>query len=73
MIKQLDAFKHYLEDFAAKHQTDIKKNPEFRQHFQTLCAKIGVDPLACKFIYVVFFVAKRIILIGAIMEGSIPD
>ncbi|XP_002161134.1 vacuolar-sorting protein SNF8 isoform X1 [Hydra vulgaris] len=46
MIKQLDAFKHYLEDFAAKHQSDIKKNPEFRQHFQTLCAKIGVDPLA---------------------------
>lgn len=46
MVKQLDSFKNFLESFAAKHQTDIKKNPEFRQHFQKLCAQIGVDPLA---------------------------
>lgn len=46
MVKQLDSFKEYLETFATKHQSDIKKNPEFRKHFQKLCAQIGVDPLA---------------------------
>jgi len=46
MVKQLDSFKNFLETFAAKHQSDIKKNPEFRQHFQKLCSQIGVDPLA---------------------------
>jgi len=46
MVKQLDSFKEYLETFAAKHQADIKKNAEFRKHFQKLCAQIGVDPLA---------------------------
>ncbi|XP_020892186.1 vacuolar-sorting protein SNF8 [Exaiptasia diaphana] len=46
MGKQLESFKNYLEDFAAKHKTDIKKNPEFRGHFQKMCARIGVDPLA---------------------------
>jgi len=48
MVKQLESFKSFLETFAAKHQSDIKKNPEFRQHFQKLCSQIGVDPLACK-------------------------
>lgn len=48
MGKQLESFKNYLEEFAAKHKTDIKKNPEFRGHFQKMCARIGVDPLACK-------------------------
>ncbi|XP_065053179.1 vacuolar-sorting protein SNF8-like [Rhopilema esculentum] len=46
MSKQLESFKTFLEKFAANHQADIKKNPEFRQHFQKLCARIGVDPLA---------------------------
>ncbi|XP_001641092.2 vacuolar-sorting protein SNF8 isoform X1 [Nematostella vectensis] len=46
MGKQLDSFKNYLEDFASKHKSDIKKNPEFRGHFQKMCARIGVDPLA---------------------------
>ena len=50
MVKQLDSFKNFLETFAAKHQSDIKKNPEFRQHFQKLCSQIGVDPLACEFV-----------------------
>jgi len=44
--KQLDAFKTHLETFAANHKNDIKKNPEFRGHFQKMCARIGVDPLA---------------------------
>ncbi|XP_028416209.1 vacuolar-sorting protein SNF8-like [Dendronephthya gigantea] len=46
MSKQLESFKTYLEEFATKHKSDIKKNPEFRGHFQQMCARIGVDPLA---------------------------
>jgi len=45
MVQQLDSFKEHLETFATKHKSDIKKNPEFRKHFQQLCAQIGVDPL----------------------------
>ncbi len=48
MSKQLESFKSYLEKFAVQHQADIKKDAEFRQHFQKMCARIGVDPLACK-------------------------
>lgn len=48
MGKQLESFKNYLEEFAANHKADIRKNPEFRGHFQKMCARIGVDPLACK-------------------------
>ncbi|KAI7863407.1 vacuolar-sorting protein SNF8-like protein [Spinellus fusiger] len=43
---QLEVFKGHLEAFSWKHQKDIKKNPEFRAHFQRMCASIGVDPLA---------------------------
>ncbi|XP_018331286.1 vacuolar-sorting protein SNF8 [Agrilus planipennis] len=46
MSKQLEVFKVNLEDFAAKHKSEIKKNPEFRKQFQEMCASIGVDPLA---------------------------
>ncbi|KAF4517243.1 hypothetical protein B566_EDAN011627 [Ephemera danica] len=46
MSKQLDVFRVKLEEFAAKHKSEIKKNPEFRKQFQTMCASIGVDPLA---------------------------
>ena len=45
---QLDTFKKHLEEFASKHKNEIRKNPEFRNHFQQMCARIGVDPLACK-------------------------
>jgi len=27
-------------------QSDIRKNPIFRQQFHEMCAKVGVDPLA---------------------------
>jgi ESCRT-II complex subunit VPS22 len=27
-------------------QSDIRKNPVFRQQFHEMCAKVGVDPLA---------------------------
>jgi ESCRT-II complex subunit VPS22 len=46
MSKQLDIFRSNLEDFASKHKNEIKKNPQFRQQFQSMCASIGVDPLA---------------------------
>uniref|UniRef100_A0A8C9A7M7 SNF8 subunit of ESCRT-II n=1 Tax=Prolemur simus TaxID=1328070 RepID=A0A8C9A7M7_PROSS len=48
MSKQLDMFKTNLEEFASKHKQEIRKNPEFRVQFQDMCATIGVDPLACK-------------------------
>ncbi|KAJ3228309.1 Vacuolar protein sorting-associated protein SNF8 [Clydaea vesicula] len=43
---QLSQFQINLEKFAAKHKNDIKKDPVFRAHFQQMCSKIGVDPLA---------------------------
>lgn len=43
---QLDTFQTNLETFARDHKDEIKKDPEFRRHFQEMCASIGVDPLA---------------------------
>ncbi|CAM9296297.1 unnamed protein product [Chrysoparadoxa australica] len=40
------SFKDSLEVFARKYRKDIKQDPAFRHQFQTMCAKIGVDPLA---------------------------
>lgn len=39
-------FKSSLEEFAHKHKKDIRQDPVFRAQFQTMCANIGVDPLA---------------------------
>ena len=49
LTSQLDTFRSSLEDFASKHKSDIRKNAEFRGHFQQMCARIGVDPLACQY------------------------
>lgn len=38
-----------LEMFAQRHRDEIKKNSQFRRHFQEMCASVGVDPLACIF------------------------
>ncbi|XP_019534002.3 vacuolar-sorting protein SNF8 [Aedes albopictus] len=46
MVKQMDVLKENLEEFAAKHKAEIKKNAQFRRQFQEMCAAIGVDPLA---------------------------
>ncbi|XP_069991156.1 vacuolar-sorting protein SNF8 [Penaeus vannamei] len=46
MTLQMEKFRENLEDFAAKHKNEIKKNPQFRKQFQEMCASIGVDPLA---------------------------
>ena len=48
MSKMLEAFRTNLEEFAANHKNDIRRNPEFRMQFQEMCATIGVDPLACE-------------------------
>lgn len=45
----MESFKGYLEDFAAKHKDQIKKDAEFRVAFQEMCSTIGVDPLACMY------------------------
>lgn len=45
LTDQLEKFKLNLEEFATKHQKEIKKNAEFRRQFQEMCAHIGVDPL----------------------------
>ena len=38
---QIESFRSYLETFAAKHKSEIKKNPEFRaQLLNQLCAQV---------------------------------
>ena len=44
----MEVFKKHLEKFAAEHKNDIKSKPDFRAQFQQMCARIGVDPLACE-------------------------
>ena len=46
MVQQMEKFRVNLEDYAAKHKNEIRKNPQFRRQFQEMCASIGVDPLA---------------------------
>merc|ERR1711970_965414 len=46
LSKHLGQFRENLQDFAAKHKNEIKKNPKFRRQFQEMCASVGVDPLA---------------------------
>lgn len=45
LTSQMGEFKTNLERFAEKYKKDIKKNGEFRRHFQQMCAVAGVDPL----------------------------
>lgn len=46
MKDQLVTFKSKLEEFAMQHKADIRRDPVFRAQFHTMCANIGVDPLA---------------------------
>ena len=62
MGKQLESFKTSLEDFAGKYKQEIRKNPEFRGHFQQMCARIGVDPLACMLVLILFYFFVQIFL-----------
>lgn len=46
MKSQMVVFKKSLEEFAIKHRNDIRQDPVFRAQFHTMCANVGVDPLA---------------------------
>lgn len=46
MSKQMETFRTNLQEFAGKYKKNIRKNPQFRQQFQEMCAAVGVDPLA---------------------------
>lgn len=46
LAQQLNDFTKNLEEFAAKHNDEIKYNPDFREKFYKMCMEIGVDPLA---------------------------
>jgi len=46
LSSQLESFQTNLENFAREHKSEIKKDPQFRKHFQEMCASIGVDPLS---------------------------
>ncbi|PNW70123.1 hypothetical protein CHLRE_17g706650v5 [Chlamydomonas reinhardtii] len=46
MHEQLSAFRSNLEEFARKYRADVRRDPVFRAQFHTMCANIGVDPLA---------------------------
>lgn len=46
MKEMFKTFQDSLEEFALKYKKQISKNPEFRQYFNEMCQKIGVDPLA---------------------------
>ena len=60
MTKQMEVFKKNLEEFAAKHKDDIRKDPQFRLQFQEMCASIGVDPLACKYLLSIAVTTGRV-------------
>lgn len=45
LTEQMEVFRANLQEFAAKHKKDIRKNAEFRRQFQEMCAAVGVDPL----------------------------
>jgi len=46
MKAQMAAFKDNLSKFAIKHRDDVRRDPVFRAQFHTMCANVGVDPLA---------------------------
>ncbi|VDL97404.1 unnamed protein product [Schistocephalus solidus] len=46
LTRQLDGLKSSLEEFASKYQSKIRHDKQFRAQFQSMCANIGVDPLA---------------------------
>ena len=56
VTSQVEVFKKHLEKFAAEHKNDIKSKPEFRAQFQQMCARIGVDPLACEYAILMYWV-----------------
>merc|ERR1712037_799853 len=45
LSSQLSSFQGNLETFAREHKQEIRKDPEFRRHFQEMCSSIGVTHL----------------------------
>lgn len=43
--EHLSKFQKRLEEFARKYKNEIKSDPEFRNEFNSMCLRIGVDPL----------------------------
>lgn len=64
----LATFKTQLEDFARAHSSEIKKNAVFRSHFQLLCSKVGVDPLASNKVKDCYMLAFNTGLVG-VLDG----
>ncbi|KAI5703127.1 vacuolar-sorting protein SNF8 [Diaphorina citri] len=48
LSQHLNTFRDKLESFASEYKNEIKKDAQFRRHFQEMCASIGVDPLASR-------------------------
>eukprot|EP00727_Mastigamoeba_balamuthi_P004958 m51a1_g14460 putative vacuolar-sorting protein snf8 (247) ;mRNA; r:657678-659031 len=48
MREQLERFRASLEDFARAHRKDVARDPQFRQRFNEMCTRVGVDPLASR-------------------------
>jgi ESCRT-II complex subunit VPS22 len=46
LSQSLELLKQNLQEFALKHQQEIKNNPAFRQKFHEMCVQVGVDPLS---------------------------
>lgn len=44
---QLSSFQEQLETFAQKYRKEIMNNAQFRENFNRMCQKCGVDPLQC--------------------------
>uniref|UniRef100_A0A674HQB9 Uncharacterized protein n=1 Tax=Taeniopygia guttata TaxID=59729 RepID=A0A674HQB9_TAEGU len=38
MSRQLETFRTHLQAFASRHKQEIRRSPEFRLHFQHMCA-----------------------------------
>lgn len=45
LTQQMEVFRNHLQEFATKHKKAIRKDPQFRKQFHTMCAAVGVDPL----------------------------
>lgn len=65
--QELAVFQAKLEEFAHKHRDEIRRNSQFRRHFQDMCASVGVDPLACK----LFLAVGKILVTGRITKGCL--
>lgn len=45
LTQQMELFRKNLQEFASKHRKAIRKDPNFRKQFHSMCAAVGVDPL----------------------------